>query len=513
MAPNLSHLELSGSTASLRLYLLIAGLLLLPIYLTWKAIYNLYFHPLSKIPGPRLWAISPLPISLVEASGFGHKKIVELHKKYGGIVRVEPNVVSITDPNAWKDIYGHRKAGTLENSKQDGFFSDIPESVIGAVGTEEHGRQRRILSRGFSAQAMVKQEPLIRKYIDLLFDNMHDFADRKEPMNVVDWYNYTTFDVIGDLAFGTPFGCLESATYHSWVAMIFGGVKQKHVMRQIQRCAPLLYSVLSSILHRLFGKIILEARDLTETKVHQRLALGSERPDFMQAMIGDDGHPKMTMKQLYDNADILILAGSETTATALSAITSLLCAHPHVRNKLRAELDATFSKEEDITLISVQQLKYMLVVIDETLRIYPAAPGSVPRSINPMGQTVSGKYLPGNTVAWVWHWATYHNPDNFALPESFIPERWEGTDPRCINDKKDAFQPFSHGARNCLGKNLGYAEMRLILARLLWNFDFELVDPKDKDWIYDQPMYGLWEKPPLKVHLTHRNKATEKSAS
>ncbi|KAG3177753.1 hypothetical protein PC129_g25509, partial [Phytophthora cactorum] len=76
------------------------------------------------------------------------------------------------------------------------------------------------------------------------------------------------------------------------------------------------YYALSSVLHRLFAKIVLEARDLTETKVHQRLALGSERPDFMQSMIGDDGKPKMTMKQIYDNADILILAGSETTATA-----------------------------------------------------------------------------------------------------------------------------------------------------------------------------------------------------
>ncbi|KAI9150878.1 Isotrichodermin C-15 hydroxylase [Paramyrothecium foliicola] len=514
MLSNSGYLSTFGSDAMpLRACLLLTGILLLPIYFISKAIYNLYFHPLSNIPGPRLWSISPLPFALAEASGFGHNRILQLHKKYGGIVRVEPNSVSVTDPTAWKDVYGHRKAGTLENSKHPDFFMDMPDSIIGSVNTEEHSRQRRILSHGFSAQTMVKQEPLIRKYVDLLLDKMNAFADQHEPIDVVDWYNYTTFDIIGDLAFGTPFGCLESAAYHSWVQMIFGGVKQKHILRQIQRAAPLLYSFLRPVLRKIFAKVVLEARNLTETKVHQRLALGSERPDFMQSMIGNDEARKMTMPQLYDNADILILAGSETTATAprLSAITSLLCAHPRIRDKLRAEVDATFSREEDITLISVQQLKYMMVVIDEALRLYPAAAGSVPRSINPFGETVSGKYLPANTVAWVYHWVTYHNPDNFALPESFIPERWEGTDPRCVNDKKEAFQPFSHGARNCIGKNLAYAEMRLILARLLWNFEFELVDPKDKDWIYGQPMYGLWEKPPLKIRLSHRGKTTEKS--
>ncbi|KAF5024602.1 hypothetical protein F66182_3365 [Fusarium sp. NRRL 66182] len=507
MAPNLKDLDFLGdSPLPLRQCLLVAGLLLVPVYFVWRAVHNLYFHPLSHIPGPKLWAISPIPFALSEASGFGHKKMVKLHIKYGNIVRVSPNSVNVSDPSAWKDIYGHRKAGTLENSKQAEFFSDMPDSIIGSVETEEHARQRRILSRGFSAQAMANQESLIRRYVDLLFENLHSFADRQEAIDVVDWYNYTTFDVIGDLAFGSPFGCLESANYHSWVALVFGAVKQKHYMRQIQRVLPWFNALLAPLFQRMFAKDIVQNRELTETKVHQRLALGTERPDFMQSMIGSDGQRKMTMKQLYDNADILILAGSETTATALSAITSLLCTHPHVLEKMRAEVDSSFETEEDITLLSVQKLKYMMVVIDETLRIYPPASAGVPRTINPHGQMVAGTYLPPNVLAYVQHWVTYHDPANFALPESFIPERWEGTDPRCVNDKKGAFEPFSYGSRNCIGKNLAYAEMRLILSRLIWNFDFKLFDPKDKDWIYDQYMYGLWEKPPLKVYLSHRNK-------
>jgi cytochrome P450 len=64
-------------------------------------------------------------------------------------------------------------------------------------------------------------------------------------------------------------------------------------------------------------------------------------------------------------------------------------------------------------------------------------------------------------------------------------------------------QPFSAGPRNCLGKNLAYAEMKLILARLVFEFDFELLDSKD-DWA-DQRVFTLWEKRPLMLKIWVRS--------
>lgn len=96
----------------------------------------------------------------------------------------------------------------------------------------------------------------------------------------------------------------------------------------------------------------------------------------------------------------------------------------------------------------------------------------------------------------------YRSPENFVLPDSFIPERWLG-DARFANDRKDAFQPFLFGARNCIGRNLAYAEMRSILARVMWNFDIKLVDANE-DWIGKNTLYSLWDKPPLNVYLSPR---------
>lgn len=102
------------------------------------------------------------------------------------------------------------------------------------------------------------------------------------------------------------------------------------------------------------------------------------------------------------------------------------------------------------------------------------------------------------------HWAVYHSDEYWTLPHEFRPERWLG-DPRFANDVREILQPFHIGPRNCLGKNLAYIEMRLILTRVLWNFDIKLAD-ECKDWMAKQKIFLLWEKPPLEVYLTPRLK-------
>lgn len=69
------------------------------------------------------------------------------------------------------------------------------------------------------------------------------------------------------------------------------------------------------------------------------------------------------------------------------------------------------------------------------------------------------------TLVQVWHWPTFHNPENFTLPDSFIPERWLD-DPRFTGDKKEAFQPFSVGPRNCIGRK--YVSSVFCIPPLIW---------------------------------------------
>jgi cytochrome P450 len=123
----------------------------------------------------------------------------------------------------------------------------------------------------------------------------------------------------------------------------------------------------------------------------------------------------------------------------------------------------------------------------------------MPRITGPQGNVIAGRFVPSSTTVSVSHWSCYHSPDNFRDPDKFIPERWLG-DERYRDDKKRALQPFSLGPRNCLGTSLAYAEMRVILARLLWNFDIEL-SKESNNWIEEIKVFMIYQRRPLMVKL------------
>jgi cytochrome P450 len=203
---------------------------------------------------------------------------------------------------------------------------------------------------------------------------------------------------------------------------------------------------------------------------------------------------------LQTNVFILTLAGSETTATLLSGALFLIASRPKVLNRLYDEVRSSFDNANDITLTSVNRLEYMLACLDESLRMYPPVPGNLPRVVPKGGQEIAGHWVAENTSVAIWQWAINYCEDNFTDPEEFHPERFM-SDERFAKDDLNARQPFSVGSRNCIGKTLAYAEMRLIAARILYSFDIGLA-PGAEDWIKNQKVYALWDKPELPMYLT-----------
>ncbi|KAJ0365207.1 hypothetical protein COL26b_012198 [Colletotrichum chrysophilum] len=470
-------------------------------YLLGYAIYQLFFSPLRKFPGPKLWAVSYIPYVRLYISGNGHRKILKLHQQYGPIVRVGPTHISVNHPDGMQDVRGHRKTG--ENPKD--LLNSIPnrDNIIGS-NRADHQRFRRALAHGFSAQTMLAQQPIIKQYVDKLFEKLRETSQGgSRPVDVERWFNFTTFDVIGDLAFGEPFGCLENETYHPWVDIIFKSIKNIAFLtssRRLSWVGPLLMMTVPRSLVTKFA----ENKELSREKLRKRLDLGTSRPDFIDAMIrkSESAGATLTFEELTSNAFVLIVAGSETTATLLSAATFFLATNPNALAKLNDEVRSAFESEDQIDMLSVQNLTYMSAVLDESMRLYPPVPSSSPRMAGEGGDDILGEFVPQGTTIDVWQWAVYHNPDHFARAEEFIPERWLD-DPRFANDAKKALQPFSIGPRNCIGKNLANAEMRLILARLIWNFDIRATEDIQK-WYDESEVYILWQKGPVNVYLAPR---------
>ncbi|KAF2102973.1 cytochrome P450 [Rhizodiscina lignyota] len=465
--------------------------------------YNVLFHPLRHYPGPKLWAMTRIPYTCMFLSGKAHIRILEFHKQYGPVVRIAPEFLSMSHEDAMKETRDHRKDGKALLMKEPIHHADLQKTLFGAT-RDDHTRYRRAVAHGFSAKSMQDQQPLIQTYISMLMRRLREQCDGgSTALDMVKWFNYATFDVIGDLSFGESFGCLENSDYHPWVALIFDVVKDltwRLSMKRYTLLAPLLKYLIPKQLSRRFE----EHSELSRAKLQKRLATLTDRPDFIGSMIKarSKSENSISLSEIETVAAQLIIAGSETTATTLSATTYYLTRHPHVLATLCAEVRSSFSSEKEINLFNVQNLRYMMAVINESMRMYPATPGGQPRQVDESGAMILGQYVPGGTKIEIWQWALYHNPRCFTRPDDFIPERWLD-DPHFAADKKDAFQPFSVGPRSCIGRNLAYAEMHLIIARLVWNFDIRLAQGSD-DWDQRSNVLLLWEKPGLYISLEPR---------
>lgn len=123
-----------------------------------------------------------------------------------------PNELAFNTPRAFEDIYGHRIG--LVNMDKDPIHVGAVEAIPGATNLTmapkaHHSRQRRALAHAFSKQALLEQEPILIDYVDKFVRNLRRMAREGTPANMVSWFNFCTFDIIGDLSFGEPFGCLE----------------------------------------------------------------------------------------------------------------------------------------------------------------------------------------------------------------------------------------------------------------------------------------------------------------
>ena len=469
--------------------------------------YSIALHPLAKFPGPIANRVTPLPKILHLLSGTLPHHVADLHSRYGPIVRLAPNELSFTDPRAWKDIYTRKLTENRYELPQDmGYYNATnhhPTSVL-ASEREAHDGVRKLLSPGFSDRAMKAQEPVIGGYVDLLIQRLREKSvgedSKTKAVNMRDWIAYCTFDLIGSLAFGSDFGCLQDSTYHPYVAVMVNVVKDISKLQVLQTLG--LVSFVSFLLRQLGGVKTLEQHEkVSRLKTEERVKLGAGQNDFMDGLVSKN----MDIKEIQENAGLMIAAGSETTATLLTGALYLLCKHPMVLEDLVSEVRGAFESEDQITLTSVNRLPYMLAVLKESLRRYPPIAGVAPRKVPRGGAVIAGKAVPQGTTVGVWHWAINHDPMYFTDPYKFDPDRFIGGSKgaKYSEDRPEVLNPFLLGPRNCIGQNLAYAEMRLILARLVWNFDMKLCDESNM-WMEGQKNYLFWYKPDLMMELVAR---------
>ncbi|GIZ44446.1 hypothetical protein CKM354_000764300 [Cercospora kikuchii] len=440
-------------------------------------------------------------------SGNDAEVAVRLHTKYGPVVRVAPNKLSFAGERSWKDIYGFRKPGEAPILKDHTRYSK-PFNGVGSLVTEidpaVHARQRKLLSHSFADRNLKELEPLLQQWITLFRCKLEERMRSGENVDLVKWFNCTTFDIMGDLAFNESLGMLENGEYSDWVKAIFGSVKTITIIRAVKIIHWLVNTLADEFLVK-SPKVQKQGAvhwNYAKQRVDRRLAKRPKRTDLWTNIVKkrDEGEDGLSTEEQYSNASTFMIAGTETTASALSGTIYYLLRNPAYMDRLVQEIRTSHKRPDDITMENTQQLKYLQAVLKEGLRMYPPVPTALPRIIPKSGVTIDGEFVPEGTVVGVHQMALHRSEALFYKANEFRPERWLGEDPAYQNDCLTSIEPFSTGPRNCIGKNLAWHEMRLILATTLYHFDLHLCE-ESGDW-EKQKVYTFWEKIPLWVTLT-----------
>ncbi|KAK7751934.1 hypothetical protein SLS62_006077 [Diatrype stigma] len=392
--------------------------------------------------GPKLSAISRIPYWLVCLRGNGVQWIARLHEVYGSVVRFGPNDLSYTDSQAWKDICTTPK-GRRENGKDALFHgpanSGAPQMIIDN-DPEHHNLVRRQFAPAFSEKSLKAQEPLLQKYANLLVARGREAAVTATVVNMTKLFNFTTFDSMADMTFGESLHMLENNQYSEWVEGVLSFIRILPFI-QLLKYYPILDKIFELIEPKSIAKMRLDNYNYTARRVDKRLEAGAGREEDVWNLVIRSG--VVSKEEMYSNAELLMIAGTETTG-----LTYYLGMNRDKMKILTDEIRRTFSHSSEITLEALAKLEN---------------------------------------------------------PEKFAPERWlrnPECDPEYADDNREAHQPFSVGPRNCVGLNLAWHEMRLLLAKVVYNFDIELqVGP---DW-REQNAYLTWDRKPLMCRLREVN--------
>lgn len=311
-----------------------------------------------------------------------------------------PNTLSFTDPACWNDIYNAKPQ--LPKSP----FSFPPprkgtnEGILMA-NDEKHAQLRKAIAPAFTGRSMEEIEPVLQEKSSLMVQQMREEGKRgAKPLSMQDWAQYVVSDIIGVLAMGVQFNCLQEKRHHPWPNSLNQNLKKvmfANILRRLGLNSVLTWLFNTPAAKRAADAVIGQSNIYVKERLErEKTAEGKKEKDIIGSMIRDEQNEKEPMDEedVMSMAITLVAAGSETTSAALTGLMYYLVNSPQSLRKLTAEVRSAFATEKEITIKGIAKLPYLNATIEEGLRLFIPAPSLPPRVTQAGGHTVNGEWIP-----------------------------------------------------------------------------------------------------------------------
>lgn len=389
---------LLGRTLALTPQNLLAAVLLMLLTI---AIRRRYFSTLSQVPGPFLASVSRLWHLVRIIKGRVNQDIVELHNQYGPFVRIAPDEVSVSHPDAPKQL--------LLNTLDKGYWYNVTavpdwrfQTPFSTINPKEKAARSKAFASGYTLSNLLQTEEHINRMIEKLLGWMDKYATEHKPMELDLFFSYTAFDIIGEVLFSRPFGFIEKGED------IDGTL---HVGQPINAYAAVAGFV--GKLHHIIANPITSDLGLLPTGFLFKTAMNAveerkKNPDSRYDMVAHwlrtmKEHPnRLTNQDLHANLITNVGAGSDAMSTSLQSFVYHMIRNPACWARARAEIDAERGQgrclDRVISYEHAQALSYFQACLKESLRLFSSVGMGLQRVAPPGGLTCGDRTFPGGTI-------------------------------------------------------------------------------------------------------------------
>ena len=374
-------------------------------------------NPLNKVPGPWYARWTSLPLMIATLSGRRIYYVHSLHQHYGPYVRVSPTEVAVNDAAAFKHI--HRiGSGAFEKSKWYQDLLSIGRPILFTMtDNKSHGARRRLFAKPFSkSNIRTNWESVVKEKVDLAIQGMQRENALAGKVDILQWWTFMASDASAHLMFGESFHTLESGESNEYLQRLQTGLvgmgvgAEMPLVRSIGRFLPFqvtqrLFAVNEFLLD--YAKIAMDNMKSSQGGKNIFAGIASE------AEKGDN----LSDADVRCEATGLMIAGTDTTAITLTYLIWAVVSNGELHKGLCDEL-ATVS--EDVSDADLEALPLLNAVIEETLRLYGALPGALPRIVPAGGSHTGGHFLPQGTTVTTQSYSLHRDEELFPDSERYV---------------------------------------------------------------------------------------------
>lgn len=349
----------------------------------------------------------------------------------------------------------------------------VGRGVLTELDHDVWRRKRAMLNPAFHRKYLMNLMDSFNSVCDRFLKNLTRHADGKTPVKMADQFGRVTLDIIGKVGFninldntGDPDTTFPSAIYKALEGMDAFFHLTPFWPFQISMF-PFQTSVIEAVKYiRSFAKQVIEERLLA-------MQNGEESPmDILDHILREAReNPEVSMEDLVDNFVTFFIAGQETTSNQLSFTLFEILKHPHVEKRILQEIEEVLGCRETLDYEDLGKLQYLGQTLKESLRLHPPIGGT--QRVVQSEDTFGSYKIPGKTTVVVSSFTIHNSPEVWENPTKFDPDRFCPSRTRAISQLE--YFPFSIGPRNCIGRTLAQFEAKVLMARVLQEFKFEIL--------------------------------------